>query len=79
MLDEFCRSSLECFDGGGKLAVSTTDNTIAVWDRRRNTKWRFQRSMSASLTAVSSAVFYLAWSGTLVSLNHDRVVRFGKL
>lgn len=79
MLDSFCQMRLEWFDGGDKLAIKTNDNTIAVWDRRRNVKWRFQKSTTLSLTETSDAIFYLASTGTLVSLDCDRVVRFWNL
>ena len=78
-LDSFCQLSLEWFDGGNKLVVRALDNTIALWDRRRNVKWRFLKSTSRPLTEVPNAMFYLASTETLVSLDCDRVVRFWKL
>ena len=78
-VDDFCHIGLEWFDGGDKLAVKTSDNTIALWNRKRNVKWRFQKLTPNSLTETSNAMFYLESTGTLVSLDCDRVVRFWKL
>lgn len=79
MLDDFCQINLEWLNGGDRLIMKVNDNTIILWDRRQNVKWRFQKSTTLSLTETSNAMFYLASTDTLASLDCDRVVRFWKL
>jgi WD40 repeat protein len=68
-------------DGGKKLLVRSHDNTIFVWDRERNVKWRFQRPDGTELPHTGSGFAYVddGESGMVVALNGDGKVRFWKL
>jgi WD40 repeat protein len=68
-------------DGGKKLLVSSNDNTIFVWDRERNVKWRFQRPDETELPGAGSDFAYVddGECDMVVALNGDRKVRFWKL
>jgi WD40 repeat protein len=68
-------------DGGNKLLVRGHDNTIFVWDRERNVKWRFQRPDETELPNTGSSFAYVddGGSGMVVALNGDGKVRFWKL
>jgi hypothetical protein len=68
-------------DGGKKLLVRCHDNTIFVWDRERNVKWRFQRPDGTELPHTGSGFAYVGdgESGMVVALNGDGKVRFWKL
>jgi WD40 repeat protein len=68
-------------DGGKKLLVRSNDNTIFVWDRERNVKWRLQRPDETELPGAGSDFAYVddGECGMVVALNGDRKVRFWKL
>ena len=68
-------------DGGKKLLVRANDNTIFVWDRERNVKWRLQRPDGIELPSFDTDFAYVedGDSGTVVSLDGDMKVRFWKL
>jgi WD40 repeat protein len=68
-------------DGGKKLLVRCHDNTIFVWDRERNVKWRFQRPDGTQLPNTGSGFAYVddGESGMIVALNGDGKVRYWKL
>jgi hypothetical protein len=68
-------------DGGKKLLVRCHDNTIFVWDRERNVKWRFQRPDGTQLPNTGSGFAHVddGESGMIVALNGDGKVRYWKL
>lgn len=68
-------------DGGKKLLVRANDNTVFVWDREKNVKWRLQRPDGTELPSFDTD---FAWvddgdCGMVVALNGDMKVRFWKL
>ncbi|KAM0709060.1 hypothetical protein Q7P35_003096 [Cladosporium inversicolor] len=68
-------------DGGKKLLVRANDNTIFVWDRERNVKWRLQRPDGVGLPSFDTDFAYVGDgdSGMVVALDGDMKVRFWKL
>jgi len=68
-------------DGGKKLLVRANDNTVFVWDRERNVKWRLQRPDGVELPSFDTDFAYVGDgdSGMVVALDGDMRVRFWKL
>ena len=68
-------------DGGKKLLVRASDNTIFLWDRERNVKWRLQRPDGVELPGFDIDFAYVDdWDrGMVVALDGDMKVRFWKL
>ena len=68
-------------DGGKKLLVRANDNTVFVWDRERNVKWRLQRPDVVELPSFDTDFAYVddGDSGMVVALDGDVRVRFWKL
>lgn len=68
-------------DGGRKLLVRANDNTIFVWDRERNVKWRLQRPDGVELPSFDTDFAFVGdgGNGTVVALDGDLKVRSWKL
>lgn len=68
-------------DGGKKLLVRANDNTILVWDRERNVRWRLQRPDGVELPSFDTEFAYTddGDNGGILSLDGDMRVRFWKL
>lgn len=80
MLDDYNSPTLvQWLDGGKKLAVTDTDDTVFVWDREKDVKWRFQRPRGTESEYHDEGVFYVAEQKMCIALNGDGVVRYWKL
>ena len=66
-------------DGGRKLLLQDVSQTIFVWDRERNCKWRLERPQGMALGLYAKEVFHVADGAMIVSMNGDRKVRYWKL
>jgi WD40 repeat protein len=68
-------------DGGKKLLVRAADNTIFVWDRERNVKWRLQRPDGVKLPSFDTEFAYVDGGdgGMVVALDGDMKIRFWEL
>lgn len=68
-------------DGGKKLLVRANDNTIFVWERERNVKWRLQRPDAVELPSFDTDFAYVGDGdcGMVVALDGDMKVWFWKL
>jgi WD40 repeat protein len=68
-------------EGGKKLLVRANDNTIFVWDREKNVKWRLQRPDVVELPSFDTDFAFVddGGNGTIVALDGDLKVRFWKL
>lgn len=73
--------SVSWVDAGGKLLVRASDNTIFLWDRERNVKWRLQRPDGVELPGFDTDFAYVddGDRGMVVALDGDMKVRFWKL
>lgn len=79
MLKSFATvSRVQWVDGGNKLVVVTGDETVEIWDRVENVRWRLQRPKGTQLSSSGSNAFWLKGI-QLAVLNGDGNMRFWNL
>lgn len=74
-------TSLEWTDHGKKLVAYGYENTVYVWDKKKNLKWRFQRPEKIELGDREPHAFYTKRDGEeyIVAVNGDDYIRLWKL
>lgn len=64
---------------GRLLVAADSEETILVWDKVENCKWRFQRPQGAAVDRCSRKSFYLTGPKMILSVDRDLKVRYWKL